>query len=117
RHPRSLLPRGPCCACPAASPPALRPFPTRRSSDLPAPGHVAGLPGVALLEAVDAGQCLLVRAAGGSWAAVPQVERFGSDLEPPADRKSTRLNSSHRKRSYAVLCLEKKKQSRQQSPP
>ncbi len=49
---------------------------------LPAPGHVAGLPGVALLEAVDAGQCLLVRAAGGSWAAVPQVERFGSDLEP-----------------------------------
>lgn len=49
---------------------------------LPVPGHVAGLPGVALLEAVDAGQCLLVRAEGGSWAAVPHVERFGSDLEP-----------------------------------
>ncbi|WP_324652722.1 hypothetical protein [Georgenia sp. H159] len=49
---------------------------------LPAPGHVAGLPGVALLDAVDAGQCLLIRAEGGSWAVVPHVERFGSDLEP-----------------------------------
>src|SRR6266705_2395188 len=29
----------------------------------------------------------------------------------PADRKSTRLNSSHRTSSYAVLCLKKKKTS------
>ncbi len=49
---------------------------------LPVPGHVAGLPGVALLDAVDAGQCLLIRAEGGSWAVVPQVEGFGSELEP-----------------------------------
>jgi len=49
---------------------------------LPVPGHVAGLPGVALLDAVDAGQCLLIRTDGGSWAVVPQVESFGSDLEP-----------------------------------
>src|SRR5207248_9790558 len=28
----------------------------------------------------------------------------------PADRKSTRLNSSHRTISYAVFCLKKKKQ-------
>src|SRR5690606_41127257 len=28
---------------------------------------------------------------------------------PPADRKSTRLNSSHVKISYAVFCLKKKK--------
>src|SRR5699024_11037636 len=49
---------------------------------LPVPGHVAGVPGVALLDAVDAGQCLLIRAEGGSWAVVPQVESFGSDLEP-----------------------------------
>src|SRR5690606_42099172 len=27
---------------------------------------------------------------------------------PPADRKSTRLNSSHVKNSYAVFCLKKK---------
>src|SRR5437867_6381519 len=32
-------------------------------------------------------------------------EKFGSDL---SDRKSTRLNSSHRTISYAVFCLKKK---------
>src|SRR3712207_8415008 len=30
---------------------------------------------------------------------------------PPADRKSTRLNSSHANISYAVFCLKKKKQT------
>src|SRR5712664_4649132 len=30
---------------------------------------------------------------------------------PPPDRKSTRLNSSHDQISYAVFCLEKKKQT------
>src|SRR5437867_13078914 len=30
-------------------------------------------------------------------------------LERPLDRKSTRLNSSHRTISYAVFCLKKKK--------
>src|SRR5688572_32003508 len=29
--------------------------------------------------------------------------------EPPEDRKSTRLNSSHSQISYAVFCLKKKK--------
>src|SRR3712207_5704187 len=29
--------------------------------------------------------------------------------QPPADRKSTRLNSSHANISYAVFCLKKKK--------
>src|SRR5690606_41759596 len=33
----------------------------------------------------------------------------GSSLFPKADRKSTRLNSSHVKISYAVFCLKKKK--------
>src|SRR2546430_10140699 len=31
-------------------------------------------------------------------------------LHPGADRKSTRLNSSHSQISYAVFCLKKKKQ-------
>src|SRR5207248_7351765 len=31
-------------------------------------------------------------------------------IAAPADRKSTRLNSSHRTISYAVFCLKKKKQ-------
>src|SRR6266516_7412598 len=34
--------------------------------------------------------------------------RFCSPAEPRGDRKSTRLNSSHRTRSYAVFCLKKK---------
>src|SRR5437763_7965836 len=34
----------------------------------------------------------------------------------PQDRKSTRLNSSHRCISYAVFCLKKKTQTRKPSP-
>src|SRR5437867_5702941 len=41
---------------------------------------------------------------------------IGSAITPPLvawmiDRKSTRLNSSHRTSSYAVVCLKKKKQT------
>src|SRR3712207_7850528 len=36
-------------------------------------------------------------------------------LAVPADRKSTRLNSSHANISYAVFCLKKKKRSKTQS--
>src|SRR5574341_720965 len=39
------------------------------------------------------------------------LERWLESL-PPADRKSTRLNSSHQLISYAVFCLKKKKQTR-----
>src|SRR5437762_7030568 len=48
-------------------------------------------------------------------SAAGAVERFG-----PAsigDRKSTRLNSSHRCISYAVFCLKKKKQNSQMTLP
>src|SRR5690606_40195303 len=38
-------------------------------------------------------------------------ERIGAD-HPRQDRKSTRLNSSHVKISYAVFCLKKKKKLR-----
>src|SRR2546427_7316169 len=34
---------------------------------------------------------------------------MAQDLQPVADRKSTRLNSSHSQISYAVFCLKKKK--------
>src|SRR2546422_7093693 len=44
---------------------------------------------------------------------VEQVERVAGErrrpTEPPRDRKSTRLNSSHGYISYAVFCLKKKK--------
>src|SRR5207248_9604355 len=36
-------------------------------------------------------------------------ERLGRVLDGLSDRKSTRLNSSHRTISYAVFCLKKKK--------
>src|SRR5207248_10185349 len=35
-----------------------------------------------------------------------------SGIETPIDRKSTRLNSSHRTISYAVFCLKKKKKKK-----
>src|SRR3712207_6986107 len=39
----------------------------------------------------------------------PQTITIGPEyFEPPLDRKSTRLNSSHANISYAVFCLKKK---------
>src|SRR5690606_40164394 len=96
---------------------ALPSFPTRRSSDLhaerapPAVGPVRL--GQLVRTAAEPGQVL---PAGGSPAGVQ--DRLGVP-EPgpsehgrvrPQDRKSTRLNSSHVKTSYAVFCLKKKKQ-------
>src|SRR5437879_7025797 len=44
------------------------------------------------------------------WYGTNTVEVDPSGTEPkPLDRKSTRLNSSHRCISYAVFCLKKKK--------
>src|SRR5690606_41430146 len=92
----------------------LRSFPTRRSSDLPPVRYyVMGAVG-------EEG------APGNEWRAVedwkPATEpvsyflQNGGSLTTTAapdasttDRKSTRLNSSHVKISYAVFCLKKKK--------
>src|SRR5437762_5807814 len=76
------------------SPPPAHPahdsFPTRRSSDLDTPSDF-GLNGArpSHPELLD-------------WLAAELVERGWRD------RKSTRLNSSHRCISYAVFCLKKK---------
>src|SRR5207253_4671100 len=51
------------------------------------------------------------------WFGMTLTARFGKiqanrgqrHAEPPLDRKSTRLNSSHVAISYAVFCLKKKK--------
>src|SRR5437899_4773816 len=80
----------------------LPPFPTRRSSDLPvvlAPGADRHCPPPPLK----------------GWSSEPMP--FSNDSPKPgcvwlkalADRKSTRLNSSHLGISYAVFCLKKKK--------
>src|SRR5437899_4799869 len=77
--------------------PDLHSFPTRRSSDL-----VAGVPAKVIGE-----------------AGCPEPARFMDQIfedlvhETGRDRKSTRLNSSHLGISYAVFCLEKKKNTTQ----
>src|SRR5690606_41332088 len=68
-------------------PPRSTLFPTRRSSDLTAP-------------VADAGREMRNR--------VPPPATRSSCRSPFRDRKSTRLNSSHVKISYAVFCLKKK---------
>src|SRR5436309_15915409 len=42
----------------------------------------------------------------------PSTAKAGLSLQRPLDRKSTRLNSSHVKISYAVFCLKKKKKKK-----
>src|SRR5207248_10764454 len=80
----------------------LHSFPTRRSSDL-APATDIALRG-ALLEPRRLPTRHDLRQAVTD--AIPKRRR--TLLEERADRKSTRLNSSHRTISYAVFCLKKK---------
>src|SRR5438094_1039175 len=47
------------------------------------------------------------------WPLAPARRRRGGSI----DRKSTRLNSSHRTISYAVFCLKKKKNKKQPKRP
>src|SRR5439155_21409078 len=94
--------------------PDLHSFPTRRSSDL-------GTTSVVVLKRA-------IELAGGvADFHVPDRLKEGYGMQPevvesasargvsqptpplPADRKSTRLNSSHVAISYAVFCLKKKK--------
>src|SRR5690606_41747440 len=79
----------------------LHSFPTRRSSDLDAV-RVAGARrighGVALPDEAEADETAEDMARRGVLIEVQML-----------DRKSTRLNSSHVKISYAVFCLKKKK--------
>src|SRR5690606_41478767 len=87
-----------------SDPQHLHSFPTRRSSDLVFVQLRAALR-AALPGQIDAAAHRAVGekpapAAPGAY----EVGRQGVDL----DRKSTRLNSSHVKISYAVFCLKKK---------
>src|SRR5690606_39665533 len=80
-------------------------FPTRRSSDLDAP---------AVTEAHERGRDVDEQEDQVAHRHHPEdATRLAGDLDEaglPADedRKSTRLNSSHVKISYAVFCLKKK---------
>src|SRR5690606_39445730 len=53
--------------------------------------------------------CLItVDAITGIWASYKRGQKFSSRKFSMTDRKSTRLNSSHVKISYAVYCFTKK---------
>src|SRR5207248_10276566 len=83
-------------------------FPTRRSSDLAPPGAPSGT----FFQATVLTYTVLGLVGGGGVLGSIYLYRVREAMmhRPPSqDRKSTRLNSSHRTISYAVFCLKKKK--------
>src|SRR5437588_1436002 len=96
-------------------PPRSTPFPTRRSSDLVEAGHGEPALGRHVASVAPGDQAVGVTRVAHDED--PHVARrvlgHGPALRPedPADRKSTRLNSSHTVISYAVFCLKKKKKT------
>src|SRR5690606_40517606 len=94
-------------------PPRSTPFPTRRSSDLPL-AHVVQQPHALRHGRVEAHLRRHVAGDARDLAGVQQLilPVRSAEAQPPEDldedRKSTRLNSSHVKISYAVFCLKKK---------
>src|SRR5438445_11209703 len=72
--------------------PDLHSFPTRRSSDLS--------------QGWTTGNDPASERVAGAWFRDAYLKQLAGAL---ADRKSTRLNSSHANISYAVFCLKKKK--------
>src|SRR5690606_41951687 len=97
------------------NPTKLHSFPTRRSSDL---GLLREHEGVAAQVLMNLGLKLeevreeVLNLLGAGVDPEEAAKGGGSPSGDPAakgDRKSTRLNSSHVKISYAVFCLKKKK--------
>src|SRR5437879_8674554 len=93
---------------------ALPSFPTRRSSDLVNVGERRW----GLRHVLEEGRQLDVGGLGIPLVEVALWDRHGFPmgvairrLRHIPDRKSTRLNSSHRCISYAVFCLKKKKRT------
>src|SRR5690606_42154771 len=92
----------------------LHSFPTRRSSDLEA--RLAVFQRLALGGGVGVYRHGNIKEhrleqTGKQWQVFAVGKQFGEQTIQ-VDRKSTRLNSSHVKISYAVFCLKKKKPNR-----
>src|SRR5699024_12835797 len=85
--------------------PLLHSFPTRRSSDLSSPCTTSRAPSTRSSRCIGA-----IRFRHYPPAALRHVRR-PARRDVGRDRKSTRLNSSHVSISYAVFCLNKKKNS------
>src|SRR5690606_40213995 len=102
-----------CCGDPLD----LHSFPTRRSSDLRSVLEQMPRLAQAIAEGmgVTVGE-LRVLGQQGQLTSQQVIRAIQSQLatlrDEAADRKSTRLNSSHVKISYAVFCLKKKKAQR-----
>src|SRR5690606_41853161 len=89
----------------------LPPFPTRRSSDLEYSEiiiHVQFHETNASLQQITLG-VMGVNLIYGAFYKYDNPKELLKSLYDHIDRKSTRLNSSHVKISYAVFCLKKKK--------
>src|SRR5699024_12225915 len=90
---------------------ALCSVPTRRSSDLCAPGAAESVCAPGAAEGADTGPVggPTGGLAGSSTGGLVGSSTGGLVGSPTCgDRKSTRLNSSHVSISYAVFCLRKK---------
>src|SRR5690606_41877025 len=95
----------------------LHSFPTRRSSDLPAKIEWAATLAPTITGEIKGTSGF---ANSGQWLAISSQSKYKEEawkflsfmysdetLQAYQDRKSTRLNSSHVKISYAVFCLKK----------
>src|SRR5699024_12180597 len=100
-----------------AHPPYLHSFPTRRSSDLKG-RDITHVKGKALRDIYRSLQMVFQSPAASFDPRRTLGDGIGESLRncgmgkarrDEADRKSTRLNSSHVSISYAVFCLKKKK--------
>src|SRR5690606_41391279 len=91
----------------------LHSFPTRRSSDLGDADqrwHLRDRDDLPDLQRRPGSPVRLDADAGPGWVMRTGSICGGGSRARLADRKSTRLNSSHVKISYAVFCLKKKKE-------
>src|SRR5437867_10692670 len=85
-------------------------FPTRRSSDLQSYGRVgASKPKPVSMSSIVQDVSRSVTGMASQNGVQLDCEIAEEELIVLGDRKSTRLNSSHRTMSYAVFCLKKKK--------
>src|SRR3712207_7857144 len=71
-------------------------------------GRPVGSPGEAASRPLSPWERDRVRDDQRAHRTKPCPSALSASARPPADRKSTRLNSSHANISYAVFCLKKK---------